>query len=248
MLLVARGNTCRSARPCSLARARSRCTSRAACSELGCRTRAQAVRKLTELGTLPPEDSARTRPQPAASSSLPRTGLAADPSVLSSTTVPPESRASAARRCCAPSPVSAARTPASAASAAGTGSYPVTRQVAELPPRPRSWPRRPRRQAPATQVGPGQPGGVPQSSPDMMVSPVATVPSSPRTRLARDARRAGLDRQQGWRTGAWPAPVVDHGGLGERPDSCRDRDQGRASRPCRPAATSCSSTSANRVE
>jgi DNA-binding CsgD family transcriptional regulator len=30
--------------------------------KLGCRTRAQAVRKLTELGTLPPDDSARTRP------------------------------------------------------------------------------------------------------------------------------------------------------------------------------------------
>jgi DNA-binding CsgD family transcriptional regulator len=30
--------------------------------KLGCHTRAQAVRKLTELGTLPPEGSARIRP------------------------------------------------------------------------------------------------------------------------------------------------------------------------------------------
>jgi Bacterial regulatory proteins, luxR family len=29
--------------------------------KLGCRTRAQAVRKLAELGTLPPEDGARRR-------------------------------------------------------------------------------------------------------------------------------------------------------------------------------------------
>lgn len=63
MLLVARGNTSRQIGEALFISPRTvEMHVQGSLLKLGCRTRAQAVRKLAELGTLPPEDSARTRP------------------------------------------------------------------------------------------------------------------------------------------------------------------------------------------
>ena len=63
MALVARGNTSRQIGETLFISPRTvEMHVQGSLLKLGCRTRAQAVRKLTELGTLPPEDSARTRP------------------------------------------------------------------------------------------------------------------------------------------------------------------------------------------
>ena len=63
MLLVARGNTSRQIGEALFISSRTvEMHVQGSLLKLGCRTRAQAVRKLTELGTLPPEDKARTRP------------------------------------------------------------------------------------------------------------------------------------------------------------------------------------------
>src|SRR6201985_1687562 len=63
MLLVARGNTSRQIGEALFISPRTvEMHVQGSLLKLGCRTRAQAVRKLAELGTLPPEDGARTRP------------------------------------------------------------------------------------------------------------------------------------------------------------------------------------------
>jgi len=63
MLLVARGNTSRQIGEALFISPRTvEMHVQGSLLKLGCRTRAQAVRKLAELGTLPPEDDARTRP------------------------------------------------------------------------------------------------------------------------------------------------------------------------------------------
>ena len=119
MLLVARGNTSRQIGEALFISPRTvEMHVQGSLLKLGCRTRAQAVRRLAELGTLPPDETTRGRPYPAG------TGLAAEPSVLSSTTVASGWTASAARRACAPSPVSAARTPASEAPPHGPAGIP----------------------------------------------------------------------------------------------------------------------------
>ena len=63
MLLVARGNTSRKIGEALFISPRTvEMHVQGSLLKLGCRTRAQAVRKLAELGTLPPEDGARSRP------------------------------------------------------------------------------------------------------------------------------------------------------------------------------------------
>ena len=63
MLLVARGNTSRKIGEVLFISPRTvEMHVQGSLLKLGCRTRAQAVRKLAELGTLPPEDGARARP------------------------------------------------------------------------------------------------------------------------------------------------------------------------------------------
>ncbi|HEY2285109.1 MAG TPA: helix-turn-helix transcriptional regulator, partial [Streptosporangiaceae bacterium] len=63
MLLVARGNTSRQIGEALFISPRTvEMHVQGSLLKLGCRTRAQAVRKLAELGTLPPEDGALTRP------------------------------------------------------------------------------------------------------------------------------------------------------------------------------------------
>jgi DNA-binding CsgD family transcriptional regulator len=63
MLLVARGNTSRQIGEALFISPRTvEMHVQGSLLKLGCRTRAQAVRKLAELGTLPPEDGARSRP------------------------------------------------------------------------------------------------------------------------------------------------------------------------------------------
>src|SRR5690349_10496422 len=63
MLLVARGNTSRQIGEALFISPRTvEMHVQGSLLKLGCRTRAQAVRKLAELGTLPPEHDARTRP------------------------------------------------------------------------------------------------------------------------------------------------------------------------------------------
>jgi DNA-binding CsgD family transcriptional regulator len=63
MLLVARGNTSRQIGEALFISPRTvEMHVQGSLLRLGCRTRAQAVRKLAELGTLPPEDGARSRP------------------------------------------------------------------------------------------------------------------------------------------------------------------------------------------
>ena len=246
MLLVARGNTSRQIGEALFISPRTvEMHVQGSLLKLGCRTRAQAVRKLAELGTLPPEDSRdrpSCRPEPArpepARLSLP--ALACRYRVggrsfgaqqhhraagIESQRGPPLLRALAGQR----GPDPGQRGPA-----AGTGWYPVTRQVASCH-RGLGVGHGDRGVQAVTQVGPGQPGGSAAVEPGHDGLPGRDGAELAADQAGQDAGRgAGLDRQQGWRTGAWPAPVVDDGGLGQRPDSCRDRDQGRTSRPCRP--------------
>ncbi len=123
MLLVARGNTSRQIGETLFISPRTvEMHVQGSLLKLQCRTRAEAVRRLAELGTLPPSLSGawliRRPAHPAGS------GLAAEPSVLSSTTVAAGPTASAARRSSAPSPVSAARAPASVAAPHGPAGIP----------------------------------------------------------------------------------------------------------------------------
>ena len=63
MLLVARGNTSRQIGEALFISPRTvEMHVQGSLLKLGCRTRAQAVRRLAELGTLPPEETARGRP------------------------------------------------------------------------------------------------------------------------------------------------------------------------------------------
>ena len=63
MLLVARGNTSRQIGEALFISPRTvEMHVQGSLLKLGCRTRAQAVRKLAELGTLPPEGGTRSRP------------------------------------------------------------------------------------------------------------------------------------------------------------------------------------------
>ena len=63
MLLVARGNTSRQIGETLFISPRTvEMHVQGSLLKLGCRTRAQAVRRLAELGTLPPEETAPGRP------------------------------------------------------------------------------------------------------------------------------------------------------------------------------------------
>ena len=125
MLLVARGNTSRQIGETLFISPRTvEMHVQGSLLKLQCRTRAEAVRRLAELGTLPPGLSGAWLIRRPAYPARRGSGLAAEPSVLSSTTVAAGPTASAARRSSAPSPVSAARAPASVAAPHGPAGIP----------------------------------------------------------------------------------------------------------------------------
>jgi DNA-binding CsgD family transcriptional regulator/tetratricopeptide (TPR) repeat protein len=146
MLLVAQGNTSRQIGEALFISPRTvEMHVQGSLLKLGCRTRAQAVRRLAELGTLPPGLSRRYRVGRRSFGTQQHDRGAGIERQLG----PPRPRALAGQR----GPDPGQRSPAARA-----GRYPVTRQVASC----RGGPgvgHRDRRVQAVAQVGPGQPGG-----------------------------------------------------------------------------------------